>query len=177
MKNDDTREKRIVQNKNSGSVYQNAAGKQACKLAYLLAYGVFYSHIFISYMTPHDEKNSVEEISADEVEVVGSASDAQGSGETITKISADESTSHRNANAENPFEKLFENIEDIKKIRFFGPLALLLSLIGFVLYPLYLETAAIVLALLDLWKGSRFTKKISIAAIVIAALSLLNTWS
>lgn len=124
-----------------------------------------------------EDENILEEISAEEIEVINAKSTANAS-EKITRISADDPTSESHPfGAENPFTKLFENIEEFKKIRFFGIAALLCSLIGIGVYPLYLESAAILLALLDLWKGSKFTRKISLSALVLAILILLSTWN
>jgi len=117
------------------------------------------------------ETEPVEEIAADEIEVVV---DEPPAAEKVIRISADEKA---DAGNENPFGKVFENIEEFQKIRFFGIVALIVSLIGIKVFPVYTEIAALLLAGLDIWKGSKFTRKLSYAAIIIAALVLLSNWS
>ncbi len=124
----------------------------------------------VRYM-PEKFDSHVEVIAEDEIEVLDASGDSP---EEIVRISADEETSDTNVD---PLRKLLEHANEFRKIKFFGPLALLLSIVGILLYPLYLSSAAICFALLDLWKGSKFTHKISYVALVLGILSLLNTWT
>lgn len=122
---------------------------------------------------------TIEEVSAEEVEVI-SADDSEqpDQDEEIIRIKADDDVSPLFARTQDTaFAKMFENIEEVKKLKPFGGIALLLSVVGIKFYPIYLCIIAIILAVLDIVFGSKYTKKISIAAIIIAVLSLLNTWS
>ncbi|MBI5414835.1 hypothetical protein HZA38_04975 [Candidatus Peregrinibacteria bacterium] len=124
-------------------------------------------------MSPNT-KEKVEEIPADEVEVL-TGEEKKEEEARITKIRADDPLPESFQG--NPVQKMVEGIEEIKKIRIFGPAALIISFFGLKFFPFYFEPIAICLAILDLWMGSKYTKKISIAAIIFAILSLLNAWT
>ncbi len=122
---------------------------------------------------PKKKKHEVEEIKAEEVEVVKNGEENN----EIVTISADDPTPTFASSEENPIEKMFGNIEELKKVKPFGILALALSIVGIKFYVLYLCPAAILLAGIDILIGSKYTKKFSYAAIIIAILSLLNSWT
>jgi|GEM_PF-5937893 len=119
-------------------------------------------------MNPDSHKHKVEEISAEEIEIVSPEK------EHITKISADDPTP--NFEIENPVAKLFEQMQEWKKVRLFGFIAFVFALAALMWKPFYLAPAAIIFVLFDFLKGSKFTRKIDIAALLIAALALLNAW-
>jgi hypothetical protein len=120
-------------------------------------------------------KENIEEIPEEEVEVVETP--PKNDTPKVRVVSADEPyDSSESTASENPAEKMMNTFAELKKIRVFGFVALVVSLIGIIVRPLYLEPAAIILAVFDIWKGSKFTRKINIAAIVIALLALLNAW-
>src|SRR6185295_18071139 len=121
-------------------------------------------------MSEH-KKEHVEEISAEEIEVISSRGESSEETPKVRKISAD--ASYSPGDNGNPLGNFSDLLEEWKKLKFFGILALVLSLIGISFSPLYFSSLAILFALLDFWKGSRLTHKLSWTAIILALLTLL----
>ncbi|MEI7511610.1 MAG: hypothetical protein WCJ84_05620 [Candidatus Peregrinibacteria bacterium] len=110
-----------------------------------------------------------EEISADEVEVV-----PQGEEEEVLKIqkirvSGDDET------LKNPLEQFAATMEELKKIKPYGFISLIVGLLGIFTLSKIFCPLAMALGAIDLWQGSEFTKKIAIAGIILGILGLLNT--
>ncbi len=111
------------------------------------------------------EKN--EEILETEVEIIKKEDEPEVLKITKIRLSDEENT-------ENPFGKLASNMEEIQKIKPYGMFALIISIIAIFWMPKILGTTAIFLATADIFFGSAFTKKLSLSALIIAILAILN---
>jgi hypothetical protein len=95
---------------------------------------------------------------------------------SIKVIRADADSSKEDPQLSPVFEQMFPDLQEFKKIRFFGILAFPLSITALKFSPFICGGIAIAFALLDLFWGSTYTRKISRVAIIIAVLAMLNAW-
>lgn len=100
-----------------------------------------------------------EQIPADEVEVVDTFSQKDDSQERVRD--------HIEAS-------LFSNLEEIKKIKGYSFIAIIFAIVQVFSDTFFWGIGAFLFAALDLWKGSRFTRRIDFVALFLAVLGILN---
>lgn len=77
---------------------------------------------------------------------------------------------------ENPFQELGSWINDVRRIKPYGIISLLFGFFGIFFWIQILPILAILLGVLDMSIGSKFTRKIAITGILFGVFGLLNAW-
>lgn len=112
-----------------------------------------------------------------EVEVLNTSENP----DNVTKIRADDH-SHQDipfgdALKDTPLGKMIENMDEMKKIRGFFLASLLLGFTGLFVFRVWLGPLAIVFGLLDIFLGSRLTRKAAYVGIAFGLFALVLHFS